>query len=182
MTCCGGFPMSIDFPAQPRPTPRPPKELSGRTVLFGMIGFFAVVIGVNGVMMASAIRTMPGADVKSAYETSQRYNSEIERMQAQAARGWQSQIEVTRRGTEALVSLALKDKAGSPVTGLGVSAQLQHPATRQQDRDLSLTETAPGSYSATVPDLHAGAWTLAVEAKRGPNAVFSARSRIILKD
>lgn len=174
--------MPIDFPAPPAPARRRPFELSGRAVLFGMIGFFIVVAGVNGVMMVSAIRTMPGADVKSAYETSQRFNSEIARMQAQAARGWLAQTEIVRAGADTVVSLALKDKAGTAVTGLAVEAKLQHPATRQQDRDVTLTETAPGQYSATVPALHAGAWTLVVEATHGGDAVFSSRSRIMLKD
>ncbi|MGH6782868.1 MAG: FixH family protein, partial [Sphingomonadaceae bacterium] len=61
--------MPIDLPAPPVPGRRRPSELGGRAVLFGMIGFFIVVAGANGVMMVSAIRTMPGADVKSAYET-----------------------------------------------------------------------------------------------------------------
>lgn len=174
--------MPIDFPAPPAPGRRRPFELSGRAVLFGMIGFFVVVAGANGVMMVSAIRTMPGADVKSAYETSQRFNSEIARMQAQAARGWQAQTEIARAGTDAIVSLSLTDKTGAAVTGLTVEAKLQHPATRQQDRDVTLSETAPGHYGAAVPKLHAGAWTLVVEAKRDRDLVFSSRSRIMLKE
>ncbi len=96
MSCCGAFAMPIDLPAAQSP-PQRPFEVSGRMVLFAMVAFFAVVAGVNAVMMTVAIRTMPGVDVKSAYETSQRFNGEIARMQAQTERGWRAQARVSAR-------------------------------------------------------------------------------------
>lgn len=173
--------MPIDLPAPPAP-PRPPFRLGGRFVLVAMLGFFAVVAGANAVMMTVAIRTMPGVDVKSAYETSQRFNQEIVRMRAQAARGWQVNADLRRVGTETVVELAFLDKLGAPVAGLEVEARLEHPATRSQDRDEHLSEAAPGRYLARMPALHAGGWTLAVTARRDGAAVFDTRSRILLKD
>lgn len=174
--------MPIDLPAPTAPRPRQPFALSGRMVLAGMIGFFAVVAGVNAVMMTVAIRTMPGAEVKSAYETSQRFNGEIARMQAQDARGWQVSAEVVRTGADAALALSLRDRTGAPVTGLDVKAKLEHPATRQQDRDARLGETAPGRYGAIVPELHGGGWTLAIEARRAGEPLYLSRNRIVLKD
>ncbi|POR55529.1 FixH family protein [Bosea psychrotolerans] len=171
--------MPIDLPAQPA-RQRPPFELSGRMVLFAMVAFFAVVAGVNAIMMTAAIRTMPGVDVKSAYETSQRFNGEIARMHAQAERGWQAQARVERKGDGATVTLNLRDHSGVAVVGLGVEAKLQHPASRQEDREANLVEIAPGLYTAQIPTLHRGAWTLAVEAKRDTETLFISRSRIQL--
>ncbi len=72
--------------------------LSGRTVLFSLIGFFAVVIGVNVTMMTLAISTMPGTEVESPYLAGIKYNSEISAARAQEARGWRMTSHVDRAG------------------------------------------------------------------------------------
>ena len=174
--------MPVELTAPVPPRQNRPFRLSGRMVLAGMVGFFVVVAGVNAVMMTMAIRTMPGVDVKSAYETSQRFNGEIARMQAQTERGWQASAHLSRSGGDAVVTLALRDRAGRPVTGLAVDARLEHPATRREDRDAVLRETAPGDYEARLSAVHGGGWTLAVAAMRGDEQVFVSRSRVILKD
>ncbi len=181
MSCCGGFAMPIDLPALP-PTPRAPFRLSGRFVLFAMIGFFVVVAGVNAVMMTIAIRTMPGVDVKSAYETSQRFNQEIARMRAQAERGWHVDADLRRDGGAEVVAVTFSDKSGQPVAGLSVDVRLEHPARRGSDRQLELPEVAPGRYLARLADLPSGAWTVALTARRDGAAIFDTRSRVILKD
>ena len=174
------MPIDLTAPVPPRQTK--PFRLTGRMVLAGMIGFFLVVAGVNAVMMTIAIRTMPGVDVKSAYETSQRFNGEIARMQAQVQRGWQASAQLRRSGTDAVVSLSLRDSAGAPVAGLLVDARLEHPAARREDHAASLTEGAAGDYTATVPAVHSGGWTLVVQAVQGTETVFVSRSRVVLKD
>ncbi|MFA6966491.1 FixH family protein [Bosea sp. (in: a-proteobacteria)] len=174
--------MPIDLPVRAAPSARRPFELSGRIVLASMIAFFIVVAGVNATMMTMAIRTMPGVDVKSAYETSQRFNSEIARMQEQDARGWQAKADIHRTGADALVALVLHDKQGLPVQGLAVEAKLLHPATRQHDHDATLSETAPGNYAARVPTVHSGGWTVVIEARRDGAPVFLSRSRVVLAD
>ena len=62
------------------------RPLTGRFVLFTLIGFFAVVIGVNGIMMRFAISTLPGTEVDSAYSASLAYQREIAAAQQQNAR------------------------------------------------------------------------------------------------
>ncbi len=174
--------MPIDLAAPVQPRRAEPFRLTGRMVLAGMIGFFIVVAGVNAVMMTMAIRTMPGVDVKSAYETSQRFNGEIARMQAQVQRGWQADAQLRRSGTDAVVTLSLRDKVGAPVTGLAVTARLEHPAARREDHEAALSEGSAGDYIATLPTVHGGGWTLAVQAMRGTETVFVSRSRVVLKD
>ena len=61
------------------------KPLSGRTVLFILLGFFGVVIGVNAVMAALAIGTMPGLENETPYQAGIGYNAEIGAARAQAA-------------------------------------------------------------------------------------------------
>jgi nitrogen fixation protein FixH len=147
-----------------------------------MLAFFAVVAGVNAVMMSAAILTMPGVDVRSAYETSQNFNGEIARMQTQTERGWQAQARVARSNEATVVTLTLRDPSGAPVTGLSVEARLQHPASQREDRQVSLVESESGRYAGTIPAVHTGAWTLAVEAQRDGTRLFTSRSRVLLKE
>lgn len=178
------MPIDLIAPAE-RPERGPsgrPFRFSGRMMLACMVGFFLVVAGANAVMMTVAIRTMPGVDVKSAYETSQRFNGEIARMQAQVERGWQAGAQLRRVGADAEVIFSLRDRSGAPVTGLAVDARLEHPATRREDREAVLGETAPGEYAARIPAIHGGSWTLAIEALSGTERVFVSRSRVVLKD
>lgn len=173
--------MPIELSAQPQ-RPRRPFVLTGRIVAAALVGFFLVVAGANATMLAMALRTMPGVEVKSAYETSQRFNGEIARMHRQAERGWQAQAEIRRDGEAAVVVLGLRDPSGAAVSGLAVEARLLRPATRQEDREVKLAEAAPGQYRGLIGEAHAGAWTLALEARRDGEIVFSSRSRVFLKD
>ena len=173
--------MPIELSAQPE-RPRRPFVLTGRIVAAALVGFFLVVAGANATMLAMALRTMPGVEVRSAYETSQRFNGEIARMHRQAERGWQAQAEIRRDGEAAEIILGLRDPSGAAVSGLAVEARLLRPATRQEDREVRLAEAAPGQYRGLVDGPQAGAWTLALEARRGGEIVFTSRSRVFLKD
>lgn len=173
--------MPIELPAQPQ-MPHRPSVLSGRMVAAALSGFFLVVAGVNATMLTVALRTMPGVEVKSAYETSQRFNGEIARMHRQVERGWRAQADIRRENERAFIVLDLRDQSGAPVTGLAVEARLLRPATRQEDRETLLAETVPGRYRGLVEAAHAGAWTVTLQARRAGEIVFTSRSRIFLKD
>ena len=58
--------------------------------------FFAVVIGVNLIMMRLAIQTLPGTEVDSAYSASLAYEKEIATARAQSARNWKVDAHVER--------------------------------------------------------------------------------------
>jgi nitrogen fixation protein FixH len=164
----------------PRPA-RQPFRVTGRLVLVCFLAFFAVVAGVNATMMTLALRSMPGVDVKSAFESSQTFNREIERARAQAARGWTSTVDLARDGASVSVAIRFADRAGAPVTGLDLAARLAHPSSRQADVALSFVETAPGLYRAEVPGLAAGARDLVLDATRAGERVFATRSRLVVK-
>lgn len=173
--------MPIDLPAPPA-MPSRPFVLNGRMVAAALAGFFLVVVGANATMLVMALRTMPGVEVKSAYETSQRFNREIARMHQQTARGWQAQAEIQREGEAAVIVLGLRDQSGAAVSELAVEARLLRPATRQEDREARLAEAAPGQYRGLIDAVHAGAWMLALQARRDGEIVFTSRSRVFLKD
>lgn len=54
-----------------------PRELTGRIVLTWLVGFFAVVFAVNGVMAVAAISTFSGLDSDSPYQAGLAFDAEI---------------------------------------------------------------------------------------------------------
>ena len=149
-------------------------RLSGRTVLFSLIGFFAVVIGVNVTMMTLAISTMPGTEVESPYLAGIKYNAEIASARAQEARGWHLTSHVDRAGDgRAVVTIEARDRNGAPLTGLALAVRLARPTDKRADRAFMRRRDAPpAAISARRSDVAAGIWDLEVEADRGGERLF----------
>jgi nitrogen fixation protein FixH len=162
-----------------RPEPRP---ITGRTVLFWLLGFFGVVIAFNAVMVKFALDTLPGAEVASAYRASIRFNAEIARAKAQDARHWQIGAHVERApGGRALVQVDARDANGTPLAGLVFTARFSRPTDARADRTVPLGERGSGVYRGAVDDVAAGQWDLVIQAERGKERVFLSRNRVVLK-
>jgi nitrogen fixation protein FixH len=174
--------MSHDTAQPPMVQRRPVRPITGRFVLVIFIAFFGVIAAVNAVMMTLAIRTMPGLDVANGYVASQAMNQEFEAMRIQTERGWKADVSVQLKNSQAPISLSLTDKAGSPVTGLAVTARLAHPALTRADHSGILIERRPGFYSAEISDIQPGAWTLVLEASRNGARMFASRNRTVLSE
>jgi nitrogen fixation protein FixH len=180
MSCCGVFLMSCDTPAAPRP--RRPFELTGWMVASMLVLFFGVIVSVNATILTVALRTMPGVETKSAYETSQHFNEEIARQHARDARGWKAAVTLARQGGGAALGVSLTDRLGQPLSGFSATARLRHPATSARDHAVTLNERQPGRYEATIERVEAGSWILELQARRGEEVVFVSRSRVTLPE
>lgn len=180
MSCCGVIGMPVDLTSPGKPEPRKEFQITGRFVLVCLIVFFAVVAGVNGVMMTMAIRTFSGVEARNGYDLSQAYNKEIARAREQAERHWQSSIVVVRDNGPVQISIGIKDAAGQPVSGLSFEAQLRHPTDRRLDKKVSLVELQPGHYSARQDQVSAGAWGISFTAQRDGERLYSADTRVTL--
>src|SRR3954462_12552761 len=96
-----------------------PQPLTGRKVLFMLVAFFGVVVGVNLIMMKLAIQTLPGTEVDSAYSASLAYESEITAAHDQNARNWKVDAHIGRDSAgDATVQLEARDNEGTPMSGL----------------------------------------------------------------
>jgi nitrogen fixation protein FixH len=158
------------------------RPLSGRAILVSLLAFFGVVIGVNGVMIALAIGTMPGLESEKPYHAGVNYNAEIEAARAQAARHWTVASHVGRdtRG-RATVRVEARDADGAPVGALTVAVRLMRPTDQRSDRSLWLSEREPGTYLGEAPEVAPGVWDIEFEAARASERLFRSRSRIILE-
>ena len=159
-------------------TPRP---LTGRRVLFYLVAFFGIVIGVNVVMMKLAIDTLPGTEVDSAYRASLAYKSEIAAAQDQNRRNWHVDAHVERRADGgATVRLDARDANGTPLSGLKFSGRLERPTDKRDDRAVELAESGIGIYRGSATDVLPGQWDLVIEGESRGARLFLSRNRVVL--
>jgi nitrogen fixation protein FixH len=150
-------------------------------VLFGFIGFFAVVATVNAIMIRAAITTFSGTETASAYKAGLAYKVEEAAASAQAKLNWQVDGRIVRTPSgEAVLSVDVRDNNRQPVHGIDVSARLAHPLNARLDHDISLSRTVDGSFRGAT-EATAGQWTLTLEVMRGDDRVYRTKSRVVLK-
>ncbi|MBI5320593.1 FixH family protein [Bradyrhizobium sp.] len=164
-----------------RNPPSTPRPLTGRRVLFYLVAFFALVIGVNLVMMKLAIDTLPGTEVDSAYRASLAYAGEISAARDQNRRNWKVDAHVERRADgAATVRLDARDANGAPLSGLKFSGRLERPTDKRIDRAVELAESGIGVYRGNATDVLPGQWDLVIEGEARGARLFLSRNRVIL--
>jgi nitrogen fixation protein FixH len=154
----------------------------GWHVLAALLGFFVLVLGVNGAMIYAAITTFGGIDNPNAYREGLAYNARIAAGVEQAQTGWRDQVEILAGSSAFRVSLS--DKDGRPVGGLAMRATIVRPATNRFDAVLPMQEKSPGAYEAALSALESGSWIVNVEASRpggGEAILYQTRRRLWLK-
>jgi nitrogen fixation protein FixH len=158
------------------------KPLTGRSVLLCLLAFFGVVIGINAVMMALAIGTMPGLETEKPYQAGIGYNAEIAAARAQAMRRWKVVSHIERGASgRASIQVEARDGDGAPLARLAVTVLLARPTDQRADRTISLTEYESGRYVGETADIAPGLWDFELDADRGMERMFRSRKRITLE-
>ena len=161
--------------------PVSPKPLTGGKVLFMLIAFFGVVIGVNMIMMRLAIQTLPGTDVDSAYSASLAYGGEIAAAHDQNARDWKVDARVRRAADGgATLQVEARDKDGRPMSGLKFQGRFERPTDRRADLPVELAETGIGIYRGSAAVIAPGQWDLVLEGDAAGRRMFLSKNRVVL--
>ena len=71
------------------------RQVTGRMVLVCLVAFFAVVAGVNAIMIRAAVSTFGGVETESAYQAGLAFAREIAAVEAQDALHWQVRAKVS---------------------------------------------------------------------------------------
>ena len=157
------------------------RPLTGRFVFIAVVSFFAVVIGVNVVMMRLAITTLPGTEVDSAYSAGLAYQREILAAHQQNARDWKVSAHIERKPDGfAALTIDARDRSGAPLAGLAIFARLERPTDRRADRVIEIAEAGGGSYRGGAQSVAAGQWDLVIEADTDGKRMFLSKNRIVL--
>ena len=155
--------------------------LRGAHVLTAFLGFFATVFLVDGLMIYQAISTFGGLETADAYRKGLAYNARIAKGEAQARLGWRDKLSYVAPLQR--VRIELTDPAGASVPGLVLTGEIGRPATDRFDRQLSFTQTGPGSYEADAAGLEPGWWLVEIAARKpgGTEPLYEGRKRIWIK-
>jgi nitrogen fixation protein FixH len=157
------------------------RPLTGRTVLFALLAFFGVVIGVNMVMMKLAIQTLPGTEVDSAYSASLAYEKEIIAARDQDARNWKIDAHVQRSGQGgATLQVEARDRNGQPMSGLKFQGRFERPTDRRADLPVTLAEVGIGIYRGSAETIAPGQWDLVLEGLSSGQRLFLSKNRVLL--
>jgi len=158
-----------------------PKPLTGGKVLFMLIAFFGVVIGVNVFMMKLAIQTLPGTEVDSAYSASLAYKSDITAAHDQNARNWKVDAHIQRSADGgATLQVEARDNSGKPMSGLKFQGRFERPTDRRADQSVALAETGIGIYRGSASLIVPGQWDLVLEGDAAGQRMFLSRNRVLL--
>src|ERR1700686_3329020 len=158
-----------------------PKPLTGRKVLFMLVGFFGVVFGVNGLLMKLAIQTLPGTEVDSAYSASLAYEKEITAARDQDARAWKVSAHVQRAADGgATVQVEARDNKGMPMAGLTFQGRFERPTDRRADQPVGLTDVGGGIYRGSAALIAPGQWDLVLEGDAAGQRMFLSKNRVLL--
>ena len=157
------------------------REVTGRMVLLSLVAFFAVVGGVNAVMVVAAVSTFSGVEAKNAYQAGLAFASEGAAAQAQDARHWRVDAAL-RRGPDggAAVELSARDDAGRPLAGLEAEVSLLHPTDRRLDRVVTMQDVGRGRFQGRAAP-QPGQWDLVIELSRDGKRVFRSKERVSLR-
>jgi len=160
---------------------RRPRELTGRTVLFCLVTFFAVVAGVNAVMIGAAVSTFSGIETTNAYQAGVSFAREEAAADAQQARHWRVTASLRPQADGATqIALSAQDRADQPLIGLEAAVSLIHPNDRRLDHAVTMQADGPGRFrgAATTPP---GQWDLVIDLARDGERLFRSKERIILR-
>lgn len=158
----------------------PSRRLTGLTVLLYLLGFFAVVAGVNGVLVYESLSTLRGLDTDSAYQAGRTFERDVAMAKAQDARHWRVDAKLTPAPDGARLDIDARDAVGRPLAGMDAIATFERPTDRNLDREVAVTESAPGHFSGSA-DLAPGQWDLVIELSRRGEREFRSVNRVMLR-
>lgn len=145
------------------------RPITGRAVLYAMLGFFAVIFAVNGSFVYFALSSFPGVSSDDSYKEGLAYNKTLAAAKKQNALGWKSQADLSSKDAVRIVMLG---QSGKAISGLDVSAVLKRPAQDGLDQGLVFTESSPGHYQSPVKGLLAGRWWLEISVSQGGSRIY----------
>ncbi len=141
--------------------------MTGRKVLAMLLGFFGLILLVNGVFIFFALSSFSGLTTENAYVKGLHFNRAVARGRAQQAAGWRVTATATQTmpGRELVLQVRVEDRNGRPLEDLKLSGQLRRPTHQGGDLALSFEATGNGGYRAFAAPKTSGQWDLRLVAQ-----------------
>ncbi|MCB1490683.1 MAG: FixH family protein [Rhodobiaceae bacterium] len=169
-------------PAQTIPTEDGGRPLTGRGVLMWLFGFFGVMLIANGAFVYFAVESFPGVEVESAYHEGLTFDADIEASKAQAALGWEVDVNhAFGAGGETILTATTLDRNGGKLSGLVLNAAMRSIRGPAHDRSAVFEEVETGLYRADLGVLDPGQWDVTLDIERGHDRVYRSKGKLFLK-
>ena len=136
----------------------------------------ALVLAVNGVMVAIAVGTFTGLAVSDPYKQGLEYNQVLEAQKRQEALGWRLEL---RRQSQGDLVLQASAADGQPLDGLQLSARLVRPVEPLPAVPVQFVGEGGGVYRAVVAPPRRGQWDVQLDAVK-TSGRFHLRQRILV--
>lgn len=156
------------------------RELTGRAVLFWLVGFFGLVFAVNAVLVKAATSTFGGVETSSSYKAGLMFKQEVQAAERQDEQHWRVDGKIALKDGEAVLDIAASDAKGTALSGLVAQARLAHPADGRLDHTIPLDRIGTGQFRGQAA-AQPGQWELIVELYRGEERVYRSRNRVTLR-
>lgn len=140
-------------------------RFTGWHMLFLVLAFFALVIGVDTYMVVVAARSWTGVVVEDSYTSGQGFNQKVALVREQEALGWHERLTYVA----GKLRLEVLGEADQPVPLQEPTVALSRPLGDSEDRTVALARAADGSFVAPVT-LGAGRWNAVITAASAQGA------------
>ncbi len=166
-----------------QPVEKRKRHLTGKHVIYWVIGFFAVIFIANGFFVYYAVSTFRGEDSMHPYQQGIDYNQTLAERRAQAASGWTAEIDLE----EGRLELKIRNGDGTYIPGLKVTGVLKHPTETDLDIPLTFAQTEANTYIVSIPPEAYGheapgkEWDLHTVARKPDGSKFKTRNELWLK-
>ena len=151
-------------------------QVTGRTVLLCLVGFFGVVALANAIMIRAAISTFGGVETASSYQAGLAFTQNAAAARALDELHWQVRADVHPTAEQVTIEIDARDARDRPVTGLEASVALHHPTDRRADQIIAVSESALFTIFATCASPAASPTTMVRPASRESTGATSSRA------
>ena len=158
-----------------------PKRVTGRHVLFGMLGFFGVIVAVNAVFVYLALNTFTGLSEPDAYRKGLDYNQNLAEAEKQRALGWKVKVgAVLDADGEARIRVEAADRNDAALSGLRLNGTLRRPTNEGFDQEVEFRAIGAGRYAADLQLPLRGQWDLDLVAEDAAGHRYRQEQRLWL--
>ncbi len=157
-------------------------HLTGRHVLFMLLGFFAVMMTVNATFVWLSLSSWSGLSTEDAYRQGLNHNDTLAGSRRQQGLDWRLAYELrSENDGGAQLTVRLAGSEGPPPAVVRVRADLVRPTHEGNDFSLALTPRGDGVYSANFATPLKGQWDMVILAERRNGERYRLEDRIWIK-
>lgn len=155
------------------------RERRSRWIPWTFVWGFVVVLAANGIMVFFAFDSFTGVSTDDSYRRGLGFNKQLEAQQRASELAWQVAARMDKTAAGRRLVLALRDKAGRPLSSASVRAEFRRPIERGLDFAVALKPLGEGRYDAPVHAPRPGQWQVTFHIALGGESIVAERRFVV---